>query len=614
MQQRTIGVKRDKSGMASVSLWAPDAEEVAINMTSKNLKLPLEKSDFGYWKLHTNEIEVGDAYKFVLNNEKELPDPASRYQPEGVHGHSEVVDLEGFSWSDSAWKNISLEEYIIYELHVGTFTSEGTFAGVAGKLDYLKGLGINAIEIMPVAQFPGKRNWGYDGAYPFAVQYSYGGPKGLQQLVDTCHAQGFAVVLDVVYNHLGPEGNYLPEFGPYFTDKYSTPWGKAINFDDAWSDNVRHYFIENCLMWFRDFHVDALRLDAVHAIKDFSPKHILMEMKENVDRLMKETGREYYLIAESDLNDVRYINPIEKFGYGMDAQWADDFHHALRVTSGNTKTGYYIEYNGIKDLAKSYRNAYVFDGIYSKERKKTFGSKTDHNPGKQFVVFSQNHDQVGNRPHGERTTHLIDYEMRKVLAGAVLASPFLPMLFMGEEFSATSPFLYFVSHTDAELVEAVRQGRKLEFAHAHEGIEPVDPQAISTLEASKLSWRDLDEAEHSHMLQYYQTLIAIRKENAALHNLNRNQLEVRENEAQQTLVLHRWHDKQHIICLMNFSEEPQQVEVKVGAVGSWKKILASSDPRWLGPEAAPDSIGENATVMLLPKSFSMYKLASDVQS
>lgn len=324
---------------------------------------------------------------------------------------------------------------------------------------------------------------------------------------------------------------------------------------------------------------------------------------------MAETGKEHYLIAESDLNDVRYINPLEKCGYGMDAQWADDFHHALRVTSGNTKTGYYIEYNGIKDLAKSYRSAFVFDGIYSKARRMTFGSKTDQNSGRQFVVFSQNHDQVGNRPNGERTSHLIDYEMQKVLAGAVLVSPFLPMLFMGEEFSATSPFLYFVSHTDAELVEAVREGRKLEFAHAHEGVEPIDPQAVNTFETSKLSWQDLDKDEHSTMLRYYKALIALRKENPALYKLNRNQLEVKGNEEKQTLVLHRWHDEQHIIILINFSEEPQQVEMpQIAAKGRWVKMLNSADSQWLGPVSGPDTIDEN-TLMLLPKSFSMYKSA-----
>src|SRR5687768_905399 len=308
---------------------------------------------------------------------------------------------------------------------------------------------------MPVAQFPGKRNWGYDGVYPFAVQNSYGGYKGLQQLVNACHQKGLAVILDVVYNHLGPEGNYFSAYGPYFTEEYKTPWGGAINFDDAWSDGVRNYFIENALMWFRDFHIDALRLDAVHAIKDFGSKHILREIKEQVNILMEQTGKKHYLIAECDLNDTQFIDPLEKRGFGMDAQWIDEFHHALRVTATGEKTGYYSDFSGIEHLAKAYKDAYVYDGQFSPHRFKNFGVKAQDNPGRQFIVFSQNHDQVGNRMLGERSSQLVSYEMQKLMAGAVLVSPYLPMLFMGEEYSESHPFLYFVSHTDPELAEAV---------------------------------------------------------------------------------------------------------------------------------------------------------------
>lgn len=609
-QENTIGVRFNGIDKATIRLWAPQAREVSINLISSNMLLPLEKEAYGYWKLETEEIKPGERYKFILDGEKAFPDPASLSQPEGVHGPSEAMDLRAFAWTDFAWRNFPLEEYILYELHVGTFSPEGTFAGLEEKLDYLQSLGINAIEIMPIAQFPGMRNWGYDGAYPFAVQNSYGGSKGLQHLVNTCHQKGIAVVLDVVYNHMGPEGNYLSEFGPYFTDKYNTPWGKAINFDDAWCDNVRHFFIENVLMWFRNFHIDALRLDAVHAIKDFSPTHILREIKQHVNQLMKETGKEHYLIAEVDLNDVRFINPLEKCGYGMDAQWTDEFHHALRVASGNTKTGWYVEYDGLKPLAKAYRDAYVHDGIYSAYRKKTFGTKTDNNPGRQFVAFSQNHDHVGNRALGERTAQLLSYEMQKVLAGAVLASPFLPMLFMGEEFSASNPFLYFVSHTDPELIEAVRKGRNAEFSHINEGIEAPDPQDEATFEASKLPWQDLAEPSHKAMFHYYQSLIALRKEQPALKYLNRKQLEVKENEEQQTLLLHRWHERQRIICWMNFSSERQLVQFPAYTVpeGRWLKLLDSADPQWLGPASAPRSVAGGENCMLQPASFLMYKL------
>lgn len=609
-QENTIGVRFNGIDKATIRLWAPQAREVSINLISSNMLLPLEKEAYGYWKLETEKIKPGERYKFILDGEKVFPDPASLSQPEGVHGPSEAIDLKAFAWTYFTWKNFSLEEYILYELHIGTFSPEGTFEGLEEKLDYLQSLGINAIEIMPIAQFPGMRNWGYDGVYPFAVQNSYGGSKGLQHLVNTCHQKGIAVVLDVVYNHIGPEGNYLSEFGPYFTDKYNTPWGKAINFDDAWCDNVRHFFIENVLMWFRDFHIDALRLDAVHAIKDFSPTHILREIKQHVNQLMKETGKEHYLIAEVDLNDVRFINPLEKCGYGMDAQWTDEFHHALRVASGNTKTGWYVEYDGLKHLAKAYRDAYVHDGIYSAYRKKTFGTKTDNNPGRQFVAFSQNHDHVGNRALGERTAQLLSYEMQKVLAGAVLASPFLPMLFMGEEFSASNPFLYFVSHTDPELIEAVRKGRNAEFSHINEGIEAPDPQAVATFEASKLPWQDLAEPSHKAMFHYYKSLIALRKEQPALKYLNRKQLEVKENEEQQTLLLHRWHERQHIICWMNFSSERQLVQFPAYTVpeGQWQKLLDSADPQWLGPASAPGSVAGGENCMLQPASFLMYKL------
>ncbi|HUC82407.1 MAG TPA: malto-oligosyltrehalose trehalohydrolase, partial [Flavisolibacter sp.] len=420
VRKRTIGINIE-NGTATANIWAPLAEKVEIEMKAEGESkiLPLKKTDYGYWQTTSGEMREGTRYKIRIDDKAPFPDPASLFQPDDVHGESEVFDVNRYHWSNTAWNNLPLEDYIIYELHTGTFTDEGTFAALEEKLDYLKELGINAIEIMPVAQFPGNRNWGYDGVAPFAVQNSYGGPQGLQKLVDVCHQKGLAVILDVVYNHLGPEGNYLGAFGPYFTDKYNTPWGNAINFDDAWSDGVRRYFIENALMWFRDFRIDALRLDAVHAIKDFSPVHILKEIKLRVDELVQVTGRQHYLIVELDLNDTRFIDPVEKGGYGMDAQWVDEFHHALRVASGQEKSGYYSDFTGLAHLAKSYQDAYVYDGQYSPHRNKFFGIKADAAEGKQFIVFSQNHDQVGNRMLGERTSELVSFDMQKLLAGAV---------------------------------------------------------------------------------------------------------------------------------------------------------------------------------------------------
>lgn len=440
VHKRSIGVNFNENNEAEIQVWSPTAEQIAIAFDGG--KINLNKEGHGYWRAKTKKIQPGTRYKILLNNKDQFPDPASLSQPEGVHESSEAIDLKTFQWTDAQWKNIPLDEYLIYELHTGTFTPEGTFAAIEKKLDHLVSVGITAIEIMPVAQFPGNRNWGYDGVFPFAVQNSYGGAEALQHLVNACHQKEVAVILDVVYNHLGPEGNYLGAFGPYFTGKYKTPWGNAVNFDDAWCDGVRSYFIENALMWFRDFHVDALRLDAVHAIKDLSPVHILREIREYVDELMKTTGRKHYLIVELDLNDNRFINPVSQCGYGMDAQWIDEFHHALRVTATGEQNGYYSDFHGIEHLAKAYKDAYVYDGRFSPHRKKTFGVKTE-NEGKQFVVFSQNHDQIGNSMLGERAGQLVSFEMQKLMAGAIVTSPYLPMFFMGEEWSEPHPFFVF---------------------------------------------------------------------------------------------------------------------------------------------------------------------------
>lgn len=605
VRKRSLGVNFNTQGEAEVLVWAPLAQKVAVALSGSNSPLPLTKAEFGYWQVKSDKIKPGDRYQFVLDSKNELPDPASLSQPEDVHGPSQAVDVTDFPWTDAQWSNLPLEDYLLYELHTGTFTPQGTFAALEEKLDYLKELGITAIELMPVAQFPGSRNWGYDGVFPYAVQDSYGGASGLQHFVDVCHQKGLAVILDVVYNHLGPEGNYLGEFGPYFTDKYNTPWGSAINFDDAWCDGVRRFFTENVLMWFRDFHIDALRLDAVHAIKDFSSTHILREIKQHVDQLMEETGRRHYLIVEVDLNDVRFINPLEEQGFGMDAQWIDEFHHALRVTAGQEKSGYYADFEGLSHLAKAYQDAYVYDGQYSPHRFKTFGSKAEKNPGHQFVVFSQNHDQVGNRMLGERTSQLVSFEMQKLLAGAVMVSPFLPMLFMGEEYSEPHPFLYFVSHTDPELAEAVRKGRKAEFAAFHAQGEAPDPMARETFEESKLQWDLLRQEPHQTMFRFYQALITLRKQQPALRHLNRTQLDVAHNEEQQTLLLHRWHGEQHILCLMNFSKKQQPVTLPSYAQ-AWQKLLGSADPQWNGPSPAPETLSGASTFPLQPESFVVY--------
>jgi maltooligosyltrehalose trehalohydrolase len=603
IQKRTIGVNFTGNGKAEIVVWAPDHKQVHI-VINGSLRLPLIAEAYGYHTLSTTELKPGDRYK-LETTEGQFPDPASLSQPDGVHGASEAISLPGFKWTDKQWKNPSLKKYIIYEAHTGTFTSGGTFKDIEDKLDHLKELGITAIELMPVAQFAGNRNWGYDGVFPFAVQSSYGGAEALQHLVNACHEKELAVILDVVYNHMGPEGNYLGSFGPYFTDKYKTPWGQAINFDDAWCDGVREFFVQNALMWFRDFHIDALRLDAVHAIRDFGPVHILREIKQAVNKLMDETCRRHYLIAECDLNDTHYISPLEEQGYGMDAQWADEFHHALRVTAGQQQHGYYADFNGLAHLAKSYKDAYVYTGQYSPHRQKSFGVSTAKCPPSKFVVFSQNHDQTGNRMLGERTSSLVSFEMQKLMAAAVITSPYIPLLFMGEEWSEPNPFLYFASPSDPELAEAIRKGRKAEFSAFHADGEAPDPIAEDTFAHSKLSWDLADREPHKTMLGFYKTVISLRKKMPVLRHPDRDMMEINCNEEHQTLCIYRWNEEQHVVCLMNFSKEPYQTSLPVFKK-QWKNILDSASPEWKGRQASPLIISADEQVTVQPESILIY--------
>ncbi|MEI9918423.1 MAG: malto-oligosyltrehalose trehalohydrolase [Bacteroidota bacterium] len=571
------------------SVWAPNAKTVELYFPEKKSRLKLKRLEFGYWATSQWIAREGELY-WIEVDEKRLADPASLSQPHGVNGPSQVFKPSTFRWNDSQWKNHLLDEYIIYEIHTGTFTDTGTFSSITEKLSYLSDLGITAIEIMPVAQFPGERNWGYDVVFPFAVQNSYGGPRALQYLVDECHRAGIAVVLDVVINHLGPEGNNMQTFGPYFTDKYKTPWGSAINFDDAGSDAVRKYYIENVLMWFRDFHIDAVRLDAVHAIRDFGPVHILSEIRRYSDQLSAITGRTYYLIAECDLNDVRYIKTRQLSGYGMNAQWMDEFHHALRVSTGEKRKGYYSDFNGIEHLAKSFRTAYVYDGIYSAHRDRTFGTSAKEMPGSSFVVFSQNHDQVGNRMLGERTSTLVPFEVLKLMATAVLISPYLPLLFMGEEYGEPNPFLYFVSHEGKDLIEAVRQGRRKEFEHFFSGENFPDPQSAETFGRSKLSWKMMNTMSQRILHAFYRKLIHTRKSVSALRTLNRSALTV--NVAGNCIRITRQHSDEDVLCILNFSDEPQKILLPPG----YLPLLYSGEKQW-GGDAESINPGDTEVVI-----------------
>lgn len=604
-----LGAHYIAGGRCGFSVWAPIREKMTLRIVFPEERfIDMERDGSGYWHAVAENLQPGARYFYRLEGERDRPDPASCFQPEGVHGASQVIDHGAFAWGDAGWRGIRLADMIMYELHVGAFTQEGTFEAVVPRLRKLKELGINAIELMPAAQFPGERNWGYDGACPFAVQNSYGGPDGLKLLVNECHAAGVAVILDVVYNHLGPEGNYLWDFGPYFTDKYKTPWGWSINYDDADSNGVREYFIENALQWLRDYHIDALRIDAIHGITDMSAKPFLAELAGRVGEFSVSRGRKYYLIAESDLNDARTIRPREAGGYGIDAQWNDDFHHCIHTLLTGERQGYYADFGKTADLIKALREGFVYSGQYSEYRKRNHGSSSKDRSAGQFVVFSQNHDQVGNRMLGERLTSLVSFESLKLAAGAVLLSPFIPLLFMGEEYGEDAPFLFFVSHSDPDLVEAVRKGRREEFkSFDWEGAFP-DPQAPETFLRSKIEWTKREKGVHAFLLRFYRQLIKLRRESPVLSHLDKENMEVSEAKADKCLLMRRWNNEDQVFVLFNFGENDAEAEISVPAV-LWQKTLDSADSAWSGPGSLlPESFDgrRKATLAVRCRSFALY--------
>ena len=606
MKYQVVFPKFSNKNTCEFNVWAPKAETVHLIFVDKNEKFELQKQDFGYFALTLENVSPEIYYKYQINSDKTFPDPASLSQPKGVHEASEIIDLSDFEWTDNEWKNIPLKEMIQYELHTGTFSPEGTFDGINKKLGYLKELGINTIEIMPVAQFSGHRNWGYDGVYPFAVHNTYGGAKKLMTLVNECHKNGIAVILDVVYNHFGPEGNYVGNFGHYFSGKYSTPWGNPINFDGAYSDGVRNYIIQNALMWCRDFHIDGLRLDAVHSIFDFSAKHIMQELAEKLDELEQVSGRKHYLIAESHLNDVRYINPISAGGYGLDAQWSDDFHHAIHTITTNEKKAYYMDFGQPQRLSKSIKDVFVFDGQYSVFRKKSYGNSAKNNPGEQFVIFNQNHDQVGNRLKGDRLISLTDFETAKTIAGTMFVTPNIPMLFMGEEYGERSPFYYFVSHLDPELNRLVREGRKREFKDFYKDTSnAVDPDSLQAFDGSKLSWNIEKDAEKKAMFGFYQALIQLRKNHPVLRVPDKDNLRI--SEEGKTFVLERWQGDKQLLAIINFEDRKMHLKVHLENGAQLKKIVDSTEEKWNGTGAiSPEMITPNDEISVQKYSIVIY--------
>ncbi len=548
--------------MHTFTVWAPTPASVAVKIGEKSYPMN-GPNDKGYWSVTVDGAGPGTDYAFLLDDDgTAYPDPRSTWQPKGVHGPSRVYDQTAFHWDDATWQGPPLSGAVIYELHIGTFTPEGTFDAAGEKLKYLYDLGITHVEVMPVAEAAGNRGWGYDGVDLFASSSCYGGPDAFKRFVNACHIQGIGVILDVVYNHFGPVGNYTSKFGPYATDKHKTPWGDAVNLEDRGSDEVRKFFFDNALMWMREFHVDGLRLDAIHELVDRSAVHFLEQLAANVDNLSATVGRRLVLIAESDLNNPCIVRPIEANGYGMDAQWTDDFHHALftllHVEDDKSK-GYYSDFGEFECLAKSMKDMFVYDGIYSEYRNRKHGRPVDSLSAHHFIGFIQNHDQVGNRATGDRLEHIVGVARTKVALGIVMTAPFIPMLFQGEEFAASTPFLYFADHEDPEMARLVSEGRRKEFAaFGWDETQIPNPEDMSTFTSSRLNWSEITDPKQQDMLEWTTRLIHIRRNSVSLNDGDRGHLKVHFSEEKKWLRV----DRNLVSIFANLGDEA--CEFKVG--------------------------------------------------
>ncbi len=583
-----------QDGSVRFSVWAPNANRVAVHVLNGKAVEEYELAKMGESGVYEGvirDVGAGADYKYVLFDQggrRELPDPVSRWQPDGVHGPSRVLDPGAFRWTDGEWRGIPMADYIIYELHVGTFTTAGTFDAAIEDLPRLRTLGVTAIEIMPVAQFPGGRNWGYDGVYLYAAQNTYGGPEGLKRLVNAAHAAGLAVVLDVVYNHFGPEGNYLDAYGPYFTDTYCTPWGRAVNYDGAGSDEVRRLVIDNALYWVTEYHVDGLRLDAVHGIFDFGALHLLQELAQAVHDQAARLGRTVVVIAESDLNDPKLIRSPEQGGYGLDAQWSDDFHHAVHAALTGERSGYYADFGGVGMIAEALREPFVYAMRYAPSRQRRHGAPSTGIPRDRFVVAIQNHDQVGNRVSGERLAELVSADQLKLAAALLLLSPYVPLLFMGEEYGETNPFQYFVSHGDAQLVDAVRNGRREEFAAFGWGDTIPDPQSEATFVNSRLDRAKLEDPRHEAVWALYRDLIALRREagsgrvpSGRVEAARWSETDVAYRDDVITLA-RRTASGARMVAVFNCSDREQDIPLPESELGQWRLMLSTDDVKYGG--------------------------------
>lgn len=600
-QPKPLGSTYLGNGRAEFLVWAPRTRHLSVHVVGppdrRHALEPL--GDDGYFAGDVTGVGPGSLYAYILDDGRMRPDPASWSQPQGVHGPSAIVDPI-FAWTDQAWKGLdpASSASVLYELHVGTFTESGTLEAMIPRLDHLVDLGVTAIELMPVSQFSGDRNWGYDGVYPFAVQHSYGGLRGLQRLVNACHTRGLGVLVDVVYNHLGPEGNYLADFGPYFTDAYRTPWGPALNFDGPGSDHVRRYFLEHAKRWRDTFHLDGYRFDAVHAVVDVSARPFWEELTTALKADAQKTHRGVWLIAESDLNAPRVVMSPEDGGWGFDAQWSDDFHHALHTILTSERVGYYQDFGPIHDLADAFSFGFVLRGQYSRYRQRRHGRPFAQVDGAKLVAYSQNHDQVGNRAQGQRLSTLVPSPALKPVAAAVLLSPFVPLLFMGEEFGETAPFLYFVNHSDPKLVDAVRQGRQAE-CHAFGWQESVpDPDALDTFCRSRIHPESMRQEDAQALYKFYQRLIQLRRECPALtvRHLHPNQIWT---VGDKTLAMARQEGSQHLWMAWHFDSLPITPTLPMPP-GHWTKILDTDDPAFGGPGPLTPTIAPSAGTVVLP--------------
>jgi maltooligosyltrehalose trehalohydrolase len=586
-----LGASLHEDGV-TFRVWAPRAKRVEVVVDGRR-PVPLTPATDGLWDITIPTLRAGTRYQYRLDGERYRPDPVSRWQPEGVHGPSGVVDPRDGVWTDQSFRGHALGDLVFYELHVGTYTAAGTFEAIIKHLGTLVDLGITAIELMPVAEFPGSRNWGYDGVHLYAPQSTYGGPAGLRRLVDACHRVGLSVFLDVVYNHLGPEGNYLAEFGPYFTDRYRTPWGGAVNFDGPDSGGVRRHFVENACFWAREFHLDGLRLDAIHAIYDTSPVHILTELTEAARKEAEQLGRPFHVVAESHDNDRRLVLPREQGGVGLDGVWSDDFHHAVHVRLTGEAEGYYADYRDREHLPKALANGFAFQGEPSVYFGRPRGTPSGDLGGEHFVVCLQNHDQVGNRAQGDRLGSIVSFEAMKMAAALLFVAPALPLLFMGEEYAETAPFQFFTSFIDRDLAAAVRRGRAEEFKRfSWQGTLP-DPGEPSTFVRSRLNHSLAQAPRHRELLQYYRHWLALRRSHPALGSRGKERTQAALEPSGDVLVVRRaGPGGERLMLVANLSKTRQPAPDQTG----WRVLIDSADPRWAGAAGVP--LGPFQTLLL----------------